>query len=174
MCGRIGLHSSTCLTEISTIRGWVTYCTAFLIGRCSRRVYRVRSTPRTNDQPLLHRMRQSTSGIDGLFGRPQPLRSRSQMMPYSGPLACADEDRIDPGGQTRDLCGRVGVMESVGVSGRRADRSGASSSTHTHRLGREQSPRTEPSTAGAENVSTSYTTARSEPAAGERLLWAAA
>jgi hypothetical protein len=160
-------------TEISTIRRWVTYCTAFLIGLCSRRVYRVGSTPRTNDQPFLHRMRQCATGIDGLFGRPHP-GWRSQMMPNRGPLACTGDNRIAPGGQMRDVCGPVGVMEAVGVSGRRADLSPALSSTDTHLLGREQSHRTEPSTAGAENVLTSYTTARSEPADRQRLLWAAA
>ena len=144
----------------------MTSCAAFIIGLCSRRVYRVGATSRTNEQLLLHRMRQLTSGVDGLFGRLQPFRSGSQVMPCSGPLARVDEGPNDPCGQLRDVWGKVRVMEALGVSGRRAHRSGKSSSTDTHGLGRTQSHRTEPSSAGAENVSTSYTL----PSARRRMV----
>jgi putative transposase len=106
-------------TEVSTIGGWITYCAAFIIGPCSRRVYRVGDTSRTNEQLLLHRMRQLTSGVDALFGRPQPLRSRSQVMPYCGPLPSIDEGPNDPGGQLRDVWGTVREVEALGLSGGR-------------------------------------------------------
>jgi putative transposase len=130
-------------TELSTFRAFVTSCAAFIIGLCSRSVYGVGATSRTNEQLLVHRMRQFTIGVDGLFGRPQPFRSRSQV-PYCGSRARANEGPSDPRGQVRDVWGQVRLVEALAVSERRAHRSGASSSTDTHGLGRAHSHRTEP------------------------------
>jgi putative transposase len=105
-------------TEVSRIRGLVSYCAALMMGLRFRRVYLVGWTPCPNEHFLLDRVRQFTTDIDGVF-RPGCSvicdRDTNRRGAVHRLLASTKVRGIQ--GRTQSVCGTVRALEERGPAG---------------------------------------------------------